>query len=57
MTTFMSSSTASDSPTTLVGLRLNQAIAHSGLCSRKAAARLISEHRVLVNDQQQPHHY
>jgi 16S rRNA pseudouridine516 synthase len=57
MTTFLSSSTASDSPTTLVGLRLNQAIAHSGLCSRKAAARLISEQRVLVNDQLQPHHY
>lgn len=50
-------SSLSDSPTTLVGLRLNQAIAHSGLCSRKAAARLISEQRVLVNGQQQPHHY
>jgi len=46
-----------DSPATLVGLRLNQAIAHSGLCSRKAAARLISEQRVQVNGQQQPHHY
>lgn len=46
-----------NSPATLVGLRLNQAIAHSGLCSRKAAARLISEQRVLVNGQQQPHHY
>lgn len=45
------------SPTTLVGLRLNQAIAHSGLCSRKAAARLISGQRVLVNGQHQPHHY
>lgn len=41
----------------MVGLRLNQAIAHSGLCSRKAAARLISEQRVLVNGQPQPHHY
>ena len=50
-------SSLSDSPTTLVGLRLNQAIAHSGLCSRKAAAKLISELRVLVNGQQQPHHY
>lgn len=51
------SSWLDNSPTTLVGLRLNQAIAHSGLCSRKAAARLISEKRVLVNGQQQPHHY
>ncbi len=51
------SSPTNDSPATLVGLRLNQAIAHSGLCSRKAAARLISELRVLVNGQQQPHHY
>lgn len=53
----LESSASNDSPATLVGLRLNQAIAHSGLCSRKAAARLISEHRVLVNGQQQPHHY
>jgi len=53
----LESSAFNDSPTTLVGLRLNQAIAHSGLCSRKAAARLISEQRVLVNGQQQPHHY
>jgi 16S rRNA pseudouridine516 synthase len=51
------SSLSDNSPITLVGLRLNQAIAHSGLCSRKAAARLISEQRVLVNGQQQPHHY
>jgi len=50
-------SLSDNSPATLVGLRLNQAIAHSGLCSRKAAARLISEQRVQVNGQQQPHHY
>lgn len=41
----------------LIGLRLNQALATSGLCSRKAAARLISELRVTVNGLQQPHHY
>lgn len=40
-----------------VGLRLNQALAYSGLCSRKAAARLIAAGQVLVNQQQQPHHY
>lgn len=51
------SSASNDNPATMVGLRLNQAIAHSGLCSRKAAARLISAERVLVNGQQQPHHY
>lgn len=55
--TVKESSPTDDSPATLAGLRLNQAIAHSGLCSRKAAARLISEQRVLVNGQQQPHHY
>lgn len=40
-----------------VGLRLNQAVAASGLCSRKAAARLISAGQVLVNQQPHPHHY
>lgn len=46
-----------DKAAPLIGLRLNQALAQSGLCSRKAAARLISEHRVTVNGLQQPHHY
>jgi 16S rRNA pseudouridine516 synthase len=41
----------------LLGLRLNQALAYSGLCSRKAAARLIATGQVLVNQQLQPHHY
>lgn len=41
----------------LIGLRLNQAIAYSGLCSRKAAARLISQDLVRVNGQNRPHHY
>ncbi len=40
-----------------LGLRLNQALAYSGLCSRKAAARLIATGQVLVNQQLQPHHY
>jgi len=46
-----------DKAASLIGLRLNQALAQSGLCSRKAAARLISEQRVTVNGKQQPHHY
>jgi len=41
----------------LIGLRLNQALAQSGICSRKAAARLIAELRVTVNGHPQPHHY
>lgn len=48
---------SSDTTASLIGLRLNQALAQSGLCSRKAAARLISEQRVTVNGKQQPHHY
>lgn len=48
---------SSDTTAPLIGLRLNQALAQSGLCSRKAAARLISEQRVTVNGKQQPHHY
>lgn len=48
---------SSDTTASLIGLRLNQALAQSGLCSRKAAARLISEQRVTVNGRQQPHHY
>jgi pseudouridine synthase len=46
-----------DSAHVLAGLRLNQALAYSGLCSRKAAARLIAAGQVLVNQQLQPHHY
>jgi 16S rRNA pseudouridine516 synthase len=46
-----------DNTAPLIGLRLNQALAQSGICSRKAAARLISEQRVTVNGKQQPHHY
>lgn len=48
---------SADNAAPLIGLRLNQALAQSGICSRKAAARLISELRVTVNGQQQPHHY
>ncbi|MCT6700535.1 pseudouridine synthase [Rheinheimera sp. 4Y26] len=50
-------SNSTDNAAALIGLRLNQALAQSGLCSRKAAARLISELRVTVNGKQQPHHY
>ncbi len=46
-----------DKAAPLVGLRLNQALAQSGLCSRKAAARLISAQRVTVNGKLEPHHY
>lgn len=46
-----------DKAASLIGLRLNQALAQSGLCSRKAAARLISEQRVTVNGKLEPHHY
>lgn len=50
-------SNSTDKAAPLTGLRLNQALAQSGLCSRKAAAKLISEQRVTVNGKQQPHHY